>query len=375
MAKNIVLCSDGTGQAGGQGSVSNVWRLFKAVDRHNDGTVQVAFHVDGVGTESNKYFRAFSGAFGWGLSKDICMLYASLVRSYKPCDRIFLFGFSRGAFTVRSLAGMIHQIGILKNDQFKSDTEIDDAVAAAYRSYRKDEKSDLSGTYEIHKKRDIEFVGVWDTVDAIGVPIDKMRDAIYAIAKFWRRPHKDGLNTSIKKACHAISIDDERQTFHPKIWDETGFEGKVEQVWFAGVHSNVGGGYPKDSLSYIPLDWIMKKAQERGLQFLSSKWVAGLKPGKPFGDIQEQADKHGRIYDSRGGAAIYYRYKPRNIEKLWSEAQTGNTLPTIHESVLKRIESGYTGYAPTAIQGSFKWVDTWIGKNGTVHSGPGLGKA
>ena len=137
--KNIVLCSDGTGQAGGQGFVSNVWRIFKAVDRHNE-TEQVAFHVDGVGTEKNKYLRAIGGAVGVGLSEDIRLLYAALVRSYNPGDQIFLFGFSRGAFTVRSLAGMIHDIGILKGHksgaEFKSDAEIDDAVEAAYKAYR-----------------------------------------------------------------------------------------------------------------------------------------------------------------------------------------------------------------------------------------------
>ena len=76
MSKNIVLCSDGTGQAGGQGFVSNVWRLFKAVDRHHATVKQVVFHGDGVGSETNKYVRAIGGAFGWGLSKDICDLYA-----------------------------------------------------------------------------------------------------------------------------------------------------------------------------------------------------------------------------------------------------------------------------------------------------------
>ena len=99
-----------------------------------------------------------------------------------------------------------------------------------------------------------------------------MRDAIYAIATFWRIPHKDELNPSIENAYHAMSIDDERLTFHPRIWDESGFDGSVEQVLFAGVHSNIGGGYPKDSLSYISFDWMMKKANDCGLEFLESKW-------------------------------------------------------------------------------------------------------
>ena len=130
MAKNIVLCSDGTGQAGGQGFTSNVWRIFKAVDRHH-AVKQVAFHGDGVGSEQNKYLRAIGGAFGWGLSGDIRKLYASLVRSYEPEDEIFLFGFSRGAFTVRSLAGMIDHIGILDRKDFDTDKILLGAVKLA----------------------------------------------------------------------------------------------------------------------------------------------------------------------------------------------------------------------------------------------------
>ncbi|MDP6262487.1 MAG: DUF2235 domain-containing protein [Rhodospirillales bacterium] len=238
MSKNIVLCSDGTGQAGGQGFVSNVWRLFKAVDRHHAKKKQVVFHVDGVGSEPGKVMRVLGGALGVGLGNDIRQLYATLVRSYKPEDKIFLFGFSRGAFTVRSLAGMIHHVGILKKDQFQSDEKLNKAVKAAYKAYRKEKNPDISKNYDLHDdKRSIEFVGVWDTVDAIGVPIDEMREAFYAIRntfyairdKFISLPHvlyrrhRAELNSSIQNAYQAISIDDERLTFHPMIWDESGF--------------------------------------------------------------------------------------------------------------------------------------------------------
>lgn len=390
MSKNIVLCSDGTGQAGGQGFVSNVWRLFKAVDRHHATVKQVVFHGDGVGSETNKYVRAIGGAFGWGLSKDICDLYASLVRSYEPKDlddpkseddQLYLFGFSRGAFAVRSLAGMIHHVGILDKKQFPSDEKLNKAVKSAYMDYRKEK--DLGGDYEIHPKRMIKFVGVWDTVDAIGVPIDEMRTVIYAIAGIWRKRHKDELNHSIENAYHAISIDDERLTFHPMIWNEDPakwnvrkdtIERKVEQVWFAGVHSNVGGGYPKDSLSYISLDWMMSKANGCGLEFLDSKW-RNLGLGGRFGDYQEQADKNGRIYDSRGGWGVYYRYKPRNLEILWDKAQThekDKPSPTVHESALMRIQSGSTGYVPTALTGNFDTVSTWSDDIQSITGKPDL---
>lgn len=366
MSKNIVLCSDGTGQAGGQGFVSNVWHVFKAVDRHKAGDEQVAFHVDGVGTEKNKYMRAIGGAFGWGLSEDIRLLYAALVRSYDADDQIYLFGFSRGAFTVRSLAGMIDDIGILDGSQFRSDDEINKAVELAYTAYRKkpghSSRTKLEKDYKFHDGKKIKFIGVWDTVDAVGVPIDELRAVIYQIAKFWRVPHKHELNGSIENACHAISIDDERHTFHPMVWNEANFKGsgEIQQVWFAGVHSNVGGGYPKDSLAFIPLDWMLKQARQCGLHFDSAKWKSfGAEDysGKG-GEYQTQADRNGRIYDSRGGAAVYYRYKPREIADLWHK-ENPDDWPKIHESALMRIGSGYTGYAPTAFPATFEFVPTW----------------
>ncbi len=353
MPKNIVLCSDGTGQAGGQGFVSNVWRVFKSIERHDEKTEQIAFHTDGVGTETNRVLRAIGGGFGYGLSEDIRTLYSMLVRSYSESDSIYLFGFSRGAFTVRSLAGMIHHVGILKRDAYKSDKELTDAVKEAYIAYRKDKPLGVSNV----SRPKIKFVGVWDTVDAVGVPFDGLRSVVYGLAKFRFTRHKDELNPSIENAFHAMSIDDERHTFHPRIWDESGFKGAVEQVWFAGVHTNVGGGYPKDSLAFIPLDWMMRKAHDCGLVFQETKWQHRI-TNDSLGDYQEQADRNGRIYDSRAGLAMYYRYRPRKIEKLWAqENSTGK--PKIHESVLMRIKHDHTNYAPTAIPQNFETVYTW----------------
>ena len=382
MSKNIVLCSDGTGQAGGQGYVSNVWRLFKAVDRHSPGKNQtknqIVFHVDGVGSEQGKVMRILGGALGVGLGNDMRQLYATLVRSYKPGDKIFLFGFSRGAFTVRSLAGMIHHVGILDVTPDK----VDAAVKTAYKAYRKQENPDVSKEYDLHKERSIEFVGVWDTVDAIGVPFDELREMYYALPNALVRKHRAELNSSILNAYHAMSIDDERKTFHPMVWDESGFKGtkdkngnerQVKQVWFAGVHSNVGGGYPKDSLSYISLDWMMSKANKCGLVFLDSKWKS-YGSIKDFGDYQEQADKNGRIYDSRGGGGVYYRYKPRDMDELWKKSKTGEPA-TVHESALMRIQAGSTAYAPTAITGDFETVPTHSSDIQPITDRPDLGDA
>ena len=143
MSKNIVLCSDGTGQAGGQGIVSSVWRLFKAVDRHHPIVKQVVYHADGLGTEKNKFLRVLGGAFGYGIKRDILLLYTILVRTYNTGDnesdpdKVFLFGFSRSAFTVRSLAGMMNHIGILENSKLDAEKESVEAVRKAYYVYTK----------------------------------------------------------------------------------------------------------------------------------------------------------------------------------------------------------------------------------------------
>ena len=127
--KNIVLCSDGTGNSGGKGRGTNVWRTYRAVDRagyvdaQGRQVEQITFDDDGVGTEKFKLFKTLGGAFGWGLSKNIRDLYTALVRTYEPDDRIYLFGFSRGAFTVRALGGMICKCGLLKRGD-KLDEEI-----------------------------------------------------------------------------------------------------------------------------------------------------------------------------------------------------------------------------------------------------------
>src|SRR5215217_2781336 len=113
MPKNIVLCSDGTGNAGGKLNGTNVWRLFLAIDHDPPGNRhQTAFYDDGVGTENLKYSRVIGGAFGWGLSRNLCQMMGFLLRHYEKDDHIYLFGFSRGAFTIRVLANMISLCGI-----------------------------------------------------------------------------------------------------------------------------------------------------------------------------------------------------------------------------------------------------------------------
>src|SRR4029077_13420912 len=170
------------------------------------------------------------------------------------------------------------------------------------------------------------------------------------------------LNPLVPKACHALSLDDERTTFHPLLWDEslepvptgtrTTDSERITQVWFAGVHSNVGGGYPDDSLAHVSLTWILSEARQRGLP-LKAAPVAGADASRR---VESTQDKDGRIYDSRNGLSGYYRYGPRSVAALSNSKYSDDKrdgvkmeTPKIHQSVSARIAVDAHLYAPVAL--------------------------
>ena len=380
--KNIVVCSDGTGNADIKGRGTNVFKLFEAVNLHDHEADparcrQVAFYDDGVGTESVWFKKMIGGAVGWGLSENVRRLYADIVRVYdpgsnsSPADRIYLFGFSRGAHTVRTLAGMIARCGQLDRRKFNSEQELIDMVGIVYKLYRGRSRAWLTrlfhpavtlkkieefmakyclGDYATPSKEvKIEFIGVWDTVDAVGFPVPGIADFWNNV--IWQFKFKDRtLSAIVQCARHALSIDDERLTFHPTLWDES-IEKKgttpprIEQVWFSGVHSNVGGGYPKQGMSLITLNWMMAEAENRGLRFVPSDRNA----------YRDRRNVHDKLYDSRAGMASIYRYRPRDIEEL---CHKNGTEPKINLSVLERVAQGTLGYAPANLPNDARVVAT-----------------
>lgn len=236
--KNIILCSDGTGNAAGRTNATNVWRIFQSIDLSSGD--QVAFHDDGVGTSDNKLKRMIGGATGWGLGENIRELYKSLIRVYNEGDQIFLFGFSRGAYTARSLAGLITRFGILDRHCFVTPLEMDEAVSRLYGFY--DARAQKRRAFEEWAKHysidcftgHVECLGVWDTVDAVGVPFAELRQWLRDIGILTK--HNHDLNSKIRNVFHALSIDDQRRTFTPTLFDENlktdGANQKVEQVWW-----------------------------------------------------------------------------------------------------------------------------------------------
>jgi hypothetical protein len=137
----------------------------------------------------------------------------------------------------------------------------------------------------------------------------------------------------VQQACHALALDDERHSFHPLLWDETGDGQRIEQVWFAGAHSNVGGGYPKQGMSLVALDWMMARAEDAGLRFIETDRQV----------YREHAHVDDKLYDSRAGLGVFYRWKPRDMAALCAES---GTPPVLHLSVLERIAHGTDDYAP-----------------------------
>ncbi len=354
--RNIVICSDGTGNRGGKFRGTNVWRLFNALDMTTENNLskrqseQIRYYDDGVGSEDLKWLRSITGALGIGISRNIRQMYTFLSKQYGQHDadqeesKIFLFGFSRGAYTIRSLAGLIHEFGIIRGKDLPPD-ELQRRVELTYRVYRSKagkKRTQLAEellSFGELKKSPIEFIGAWDTVDAIGVPVDELRSLVDFLSP--RKPHHFDLNSSINNARHALSIDDERHTFHPVMWDEgqkkSSDDQTIKQVWFAGVHSNVGGGYPKDHLAYIPLRWIMSEAQQFGVKFDDVALQA----------IDKHGDINGKLYDSRSGLGSYYRYLPRNIHRICKF--DGHCTINVHHSVLDRVIDNFDTYAPVNI--------------------------
>ncbi|MFT6711067.1 MAG: hypothetical protein ACJATO_001449 [Arenicella sp.] len=319
MSKNIVIFSDGTGQEGGKGPDTNVYKLFKAVK--NRTPEQIVFYDRGLGTGWQKLLGNLAGV---GISKNIQDCYRFIFENYEAGDKIYLFGFSRGAATVRSLSGFIHTFGVLP----KSRPEL---IKRAYKIYKISNPQKREIAAEAFSKSHhpmwtkIKFVGVWDTVAALGLPLPILSSVLNKVPFCKHKFHDYRLSESIETAYHALSIDDERKSFHPTFWDETIAKGQtMEQVWFCGAHTDVGGGYKHDSLSNITLKWMAEKAINNGL-LLHSKNILSL-----------PLDVNGHLHNSRKPPfKKFFRKEVRN----WPEFDALGVrrgAPNIHPSVLKR---------------------------------------
>jgi len=338
--RNLVVCCDGTWNTpdqtdGGIPMPTNVVRIFNAVaEKDQDGNPQLKYYHTGVGTEGDWWERVAGGSVGGGLGKNIQSAYRWLGANYQTGDRLFLLGFSRGAYTVRSLGGMILNCGLLDLSNLKDDEELWKRVETVYsRGYRNGQNRAKWGkNWAFHKEEsgkpvEIFFLGVWDTVGALGVPDD------LALLNLIDDPsrysfHDTELSDKVINARHAVALDELRASFIPTLW--TGIEGRpdVRQLWFPGVHCNVGGGYAEKGLSDGALAWMMDEAGALGLEY-----IEGMRE-------QLKPDARGPIYDSRTGVFKKLRTQPRSIPPIREGEKT------LHLSVTDRQKNAPIAQAP-----------------------------
>ena len=336
MSKRLVVCCDGTWNTpdkwkDGGYAITNVAVVALGIPPVGaDGRKQMVYYSKGVGTGKFDILRG--GIFGWGLSRNIKEAYAFLIRCYEPGDDLFLFGFSRGAYTVRSLSGLIRNSGLLKRD-------FEEKIDEAYELYRRPGNTGKprSNEMELFRKSfshnaHIHFIGVWDTVGALGVP---MLINIPFLSRRWTF-HDVKLSTQVDNAFHSLAIDEHRKPFTPTLWEQQTDSPllrlretpqRLEQVWFTGSHSDVGGGYPENEsgLSRLSLEWMTEKARECGLDV----------------EIPPATKTLDKLHDSM---SLLYRVLLKRKERKIN----GTGQETLHSSVLKRIRED-AGYRPKNI--------------------------
>lgn len=347
----LIVCCDGTWNDPEDGT--HIHRICTAGHAVFNGGERI--HYDkGVGTEKGE--RLSGGALGRGLSQNVREAYQWLLRRYSEGDELFVFGFSRGAYTVRSLTGFLNYAGLL---QQADEGEIEDA----YKAYRLRRHERVQTRFHDSAARararrvSVRFLGVFDTVGALGVPIDWVKSIMVDLPLLNVQFHDTRLCGNVDVACHALAIDEQRGPYEPAWWEEpepgARQPEKVLQVWFAGVHSDIGGGYADDkALAEIPLGWMLDQARDAGLDL-----SAGL-PAWPV-----RGDPGGRLHDSMSLKWRFANLLP-DIDPYQRPIGTGQRaarrLPPIpgeklHWSVVDRIQGdaagrlGHPAYAPPSL--------------------------
>jgi uncharacterized protein (DUF2235 family) len=256
----------------GNGAVeTNVCRLYRSIRRLAPGEAgpgtpgQVKWYDAGVGTAW--YDRIAGGTFGIGLSRNIREGYRFLAQHWEPGDELFVFGFSRGAYTARSLVGMVRNCWLLPPDGVGEGPD-SAAMMEAYDLYRtRGDTADSPRAEAFRVQRGarsipVKFLGVWDTVGALGVPLQSFAGFNHEHFEF----HDTELSGIVEHAYHAVAVDEHRRPYAATLWAPKNKPGQtLEQRWFIGAHCDVGGGYKDRRLSDVPLAWMQAKAQACGL--------------------------------------------------------------------------------------------------------------
>jgi uncharacterized protein (DUF2235 family) len=373
MPKNVVICCDGTGNEVGA-NLSNVLKLFRVVAKNDE---QVVFYDPGVGTLGssdawsqwkNNAYRVLGLATGWGLDMNVLDAYRFLVDHYEDGDRVFLFGFSRGAYTARMLAGFLRLVGLVEKPQ----RNLADYALTAYKKAATQNDFEIAWRFErviATRRVPIEFVGVWDTVSSVIVP----RPDRFYLPSLQELPYTK-TNSYVKTFRHALAIDEQRRMFRANMWNvpqefkpnpfaDDAVPQDIKQVWFSGVHSDVGGGYPEteSGAAKFPLRWMINEAAASGLTIKKTMFnhlVLG-QPRKGASRSYVAPSATDAIHDSMNWAWRILEWLPKRATRRESQnrevvagwylpKQEPRTIPSgalIHSSVLERMEK--TDYRPS----------------------------
>lgn len=323
MSKNIVICFDGTWNTADAKYPTNVVKTAQLVAPENgQGDEQAVFYDEGVGSSrtivANTVNRMLGGAFGAGLMDNIERAYRNLIFNYAPGDRIYVFGFSRGAFGARSFCGLLRTCGILDKGEIHHVSE----AMEIYRQREKEKGPDADACVAFREKYSIacfhsqpadrnkvplriEYLGVWDTVGALGIPngflffgwLERLAKRFNQRYEF----HDPNLSSMVRSARHAVAIDERRMTFEPTLWPnlaelntKAGWTPPApppyEQVWFPGDHASVGGGGIHNGLWQAALTWVVAGARDRGLAIREAKFTEFAKDIKPVAPVDSIAN-------------------------------------------------------------------------------------
>jgi uncharacterized protein (DUF2235 family) len=372
--RNLVLCCDGTSNEYSDQN-TNVVKIFTMLRR--DPARQLCFYDPGVGTFSApavfsrtaKFLTRVMGlAFGLGITQNIEDAYEFIMSEWAPGDRIFIFGFSRGAYTARAVAAMLHKVGLLDRGSvnlvpYASRMFKHERREAVWRGFAKAFGS--GGGFPVY------FIGLWDTVTSVGWVYDP-----------FTLPYTMN-NPSVKIVRHAISIDEHRAFFRQNLWG-AGSEGQdVRQVWFAGDHCDVGGSHPEreSGLSQIALEWMVQQAEAAGLLIDQNVKARVLpKPGDPRGAQPPGAPPAAQPPDYRGPAheSLKWYWWPAEVwpKEFHDPADNFATKlrmnlgrrrfmregAAIHESVVMKMRDDPT-YRPPNLPTDYK-VEPWANRTG-----------
>lgn len=343
MPKNIIVCLDGTGNEFGDEN-SNVIKLYNAIEK---GGSQVSYYHPGLGTRGApnaltkiaKWWTKLLGlAFGYGLADNLAAAYSFLMNEYRTGDRVFIFGFSRGAYTARALCGMLHMFGLLRHYE----EVLIPYMIRMMRDWNDKRMFRIAGQFKKTFSRECKphFVGLWDTVSSVGWIYNPIK--VPYTAK----------NKDIAIGRHAVAIDERRCFYRQNLWPAANAGQDLQQFWFAGVHSDIGGGYREEEsgLSKITLQWMIEEARQAGLLFHYFKVQRILgKTDSRFTIPDAAADSHKSLHGAWWILEYWpkrYAVRSRGTDGQWSrrwkipmgESRWIRPGSKIHESVYERMQ-------------------------------------